>query len=230
MGMLYGYAQTLPLGPPKIMGGLYQLPLQEKDYQPSGEFPQLYIHKRWSMGEFTTMEGKKYGDFPLRFDLLGENLEILIQGNQIKLLALGQLKSFTWVYPNTGEWEKYISSIPFQQNKGEEEERGVMQVLFKGKIKLLAFQQVHLIPAFYIPQLDAGNREDTYQLEDKFFMVDLRGNLKPIPKRTKALGSLFYPYGNEVRRYIKKHFLTLRKEEDLIRIVTFFEGLVENSK
>ena len=173
------------------------------------------------MGSFTTLAGDTYGDFPLRFDLLGNMLEILISGGIIKVLPLTELQGFTWVYPNTREWEKYQSSLAFRNVA--QEEPGVMRVLYEGAYQLLAFHRVKLIPAFYIPQLDAGHREDTYQLEMDYFLASPRDILTRIPRKPSQAWEIFSPYEREVRRFVKKEYLSFKYEEDLIRIATEFE-------
>jgi len=228
IGLLIWILQPLvsvsqPIAPVKVYGALYRIPLKYKPYLPSGEIPDLYIYSPWSMGSFTSMAGEKAEGYHLRYELLNEWLEINV-GGEVKILPLEELQEFTWILSGSQSWEHYINGRSYYLN--ERRAKGLFRVLFRGKVQLLEKIEIEVIKAYYIPQLDAGNREDTYIRSRRYYLED-SGELFLLPKKRKEVARIFSPYSSKVNIFIKREKLNLRSPRDLIRVVTFFDRLLQ---
>jgi len=159
----------------------------------------------------------------LRYELLNEWLEIKVDG-EIKLLPLEELREFTWVTPASQMLEHYIAQTTYRY-KGLPVE-GIYKVLYEGKVKLLEKIEAKLIKPNYIPQLDAGNREYTYE-RSRTMYLERKGELKLFPKRKKDILRLFTPYYDEMKQFIKKEKLNVRDRKNLIQIVMHYDDLIK---
>ncbi len=219
------YAQLTPTGgQPKILG---QLRIKEIPYESSGSPQEIFIHEEWNQGYFLTRDGKMAYDVPLRYNLVTNQLEIQTSGD-IKVASLGHLRNFYWVdavgahryYEQYINGNKYIyEGVPFQ---------GLLQILLRGSCELLACPTTTVIKAHYIPQLDAGHREDTYHKRTDYYLSK-DGQLFFIPRNIKKFLSLFTPFEEDIRTYMKKEDMIPDNKLTLLKIVGHYNHLIQQN-
>lgn len=205
----------------KVFG---QMKIREKPYIPEQDQDELYIHDTWYPGHLISRSGDILRHYSLRYSVLNEWLEIRV-GDQIKVLPDHEIAAFSWLVDRR-YLEQYVSG------KGLVLEGmpagGIFEVVFEGEVRLLGRHEKRVVRAHYIPQLDAGKREDEFVKEYIYYIT--RGKrLYRLPRKARKCYPLFGPHAAKVRRFVKQEYLTFHRKEDLIRIFTFYSELLDAS-
>ena len=215
-------AQTGTNGQPiKVFGPMR---VREKAYIPGNDPQELYIYTDWHTGTFESTKGHRIENYQLRYDILNELLEIKV-GAQIKILPWEQLSRFSWLVDDQ-YLEQYINGGRLLVNN--EIGYGVYELILDGRIKLMAKNSPRLIKAYYIPQLDVGHREDRFVRRYDFYLAH-RNKLTKIPSKQKDGHKVFGNYSAQIKKYTRRYQLSFNQKEDLIRIITYFNHLLDGS-
>jgi hypothetical protein len=177
-----------------------------------GEECSMYLNKNWSKGKIILNDNTVINEKLLRYNLYSQQMEFI---NDKDTAALG----------NPDE----IASINFDEHSfiyndyecHNKLKKGYFEVLIDGNCKLLLFR---CIKYKYIEECADPNAElikETFYMEKKYFIV--KGN-KPaiqIPKKKKDVIELFSDK-KDMNSFIKKNKIKIDKQDDLIKLVNYY--------
>lgn len=166
----------------------------------------------WHTGTITLYTGKKIENLPLRYDLEHNQIEVQV-GNEVKICGNKLAKQFFWI-ETPGDTSFFVHRNDFQQllvdNKG---------------IQLL--KQITIIEkeADYVPALDVGSKNRKLVKKKNYYLVS-NDNVKKFTTNKKKNNLLFGDKADEVSKYLKSNNLKYTKEEDLIKIASYYSSIL----
>jgi len=97
-------------------------------------------------------------------------------------------------------------------------------MLSKGKVTLLSRIELGVQMGYYLPSHGVGNKNDEIIKLEKFYIIR-DGEISKLPKAPKDIMPIFKDQRPALRAYIKANKLKIRKREDLIKMVTYYNTL-----
>ena len=184
-----------------------------------------YLHREWKRSAILLYAGEKLIEgFPVRYDIRTDELEVKTSGG-IKALEGRNVRSFTWIDSLRTEPYFFINAKEFK-NEGVQM-AGFMEVLVDGKLPLLKKINISIKKADYNVALSVGSRDDKILKQPAYFVFSEKvGELKEIPGSKKKLMPVFQTKAEEMEKYIGANDLSVKKEEDLIKIITHYNRLL----
>jgi len=193
----------------------------EKPYIPESNRKEVYIWENWEEGVIELNDNLKIDDYPFKYEILTETIEIRV-ADTVKLLGSGEIERFT--IKQNSEERLFVNASEYIL--GGTPMYGVLEVLYRGeKIGLLQKHEPKLIRANYVPQFNAGNREDSFEKKERFFLVKAKRLIK-CEKRKKQFIAQFDPYQEEIGRYIKRNKLNPKRVDDLVKLIAYYDELL----
>jgi hypothetical protein len=99
---------------------------------------------------------------------------------------------------------------------------GYFEVLTQGECHLLLRREItyHLVD-----DLDDGVINDSYILEQTYYLEKPDKPASRIKMNKKSVISAFCDKQNQVEKYIKKNKIRFKTQEDMVRVVDYYNGL-----
>jgi len=197
-----GYAETMDI--------------KQKPPETKGSF---YFNKNWYNGTIKLFSGEEIRNYPLKYDMKYNQINIKAK-NDIKIISIGAVKEIDWT-DDKGIEQKLINCAVYTKNNSNV--LGFFQILSEGKILLLKKTNLKLLNANYNGTVVAGNKDNKYIKEYKYFVYKNNKIIK-IRKRRKNILKTFNNQANKIEKFVKQNNLSYKKEYDLIKIFNFYNS------
>lgn len=182
-----------------------------------------YLYDDWRLGSLRLFSKEKYENVFVLYNIEDQFLEIKTSNISKKfyvtevdvLQILGDDNVSLRKFVNTKNLELNIPLI------------GFLEVLADGSSKLFSRHTIETKKAYYVDALAVGNRSDEKYKVERFF-IEIRNEIKEVPKGKKELTPFFGPNAKAIDEFINKNKLSIKKREDLIKIVEYHNSLNTN--
>ena len=184
----------------------------------------LYWNNEWSKGTVKLTNGGKVDAFPMRFDLMGQGLEIHL-GAETKLLPGSLIEEF-YIEGDKGGLHHFVSPSHYFGYKGFID--GFFEVIDEGPWTLLIKSEIEVLKPNYVVALDAGNSNQTAVRTDLIYLY-YEGELIRIPKQKKKAIKALKPYISNIEARVKNDKLNFKQAASLQLLVIDLNGKEEDS-
>ncbi|MBN2639889.1 MAG: hypothetical protein JXR65_12475 [Bacteroidales bacterium] len=176
-----------------------------------------YLNDKYYPGNIVTTSKITYVDIPLRYNIYSDNFEFKIPNHEA--LELSDPSSIKEVIMPDGTY----LFVPFM-NKMNKRSLGFLKKLNDGKGKVLIHYTIQLIPA---KQAGAYQQPEPPKFagEQKFYYVFF-GTEPAVRIMNKSdLINAFPSHRLEIERFIKKDKIKIRKQQDLVKLMDYYNSL-----
>lgn len=181
-----------------------------------GKEGKFFLDDDWGLGEIHFRSGLVVKDFPVRYDIQYNLLEIRIK-DVIKVLPLGKIEHYEAINPQNGEKEFYKSCRDYRTADGPSLS-GLCKYYTNGKYTLITNYNYSLKDPDYIKPLDVGNKErKLFIMDDSYLVID--NTAYPLTSSKKEIISFFGSDSDKAKTFIDEEKLNPRRMEDLRLIV-----------
>jgi len=194
---------------------MYGLPLP-----PGARIADFYFDKKWNKSAI-----KLYGyerevvGFNVKYNVKDERVEVMTRDG-IKVFNCSTIKTLAWVDSLTHENIFFVNAIEY---KSENKIDALLELLVEGKATLLKRTNLIFVKPDYVPALDVGSRDEKLRKEEVYF-VSIDQRLYKISNK-ESLVTIFKEKENSIDSFIKANKLKIKREEDLVKIITFANTL-----
>ena len=215
---LGGYAQVLY--PPgyinmNIKSGGLVIPVDYRSKE--GSQRDQYVSPQWNQGTIMLLTGDSIHGYPLKYNLTTGEVEVKTQ-QAIKVVPLREVKRFSWLedgrptrFINSGGYT--IEGVPLV---------GYLQLLSEGSLNLFKRTFLSVQRANYKPELDVGSPEDKLIREDVYYVAKGSDIIKV---KGKKIYNFMEGHRASVKQHAKQNGLYPKEEQDLIKIVDYYNQL-----
>lgn len=174
----------------------------------------LYWNPEWAKGTVKLKNGGKVDAFPMRFDLMGQGLEIFL-GSETKLLPGSMIEEFYLEGP-LGGLHHFVNLSPYFGFQGFSD--GFFEVMIEDDWTLLQKAEIEILKPNYVVALDAGNMNQSIIRKDVYYLFH-DGELVRIPKQKKKAIRVLGDYVEDIEARVKAQKLNLKQEASLRKLV-----------
>ncbi|MEM6344662.1 MAG: hypothetical protein AAF927_12305 [Bacteroidota bacterium] len=183
----------------------------------------LYWNEEWSKGTVKLKNGGKVDAFPMRFDLMGQGLEIFL-GSETKLLPGSLIEEF-YLEAEGEELHHFVSPTSYFGYDGFVD--GFFEVLIEGPWTLLRKSEIELLKPNYVVALDAGSTSQTAIRQDMFYLFH-EGELIRIPKQKKKAIDALKPHIPTIGARVKVDKINFKQLASLQLLVVDLNASLED--
>jgi hypothetical protein len=201
-----------------ILGTPYEIIINFKTKE-TGYNESYYLDDQWHNGSFTLASDITIHNYPIKYDLRNNNLEIQVEG-EIKILNLYNMKEFSWV-DNAGVNQRFVNA---NANIADSKLTGIAQLLFNGKVKLVKTYTYRPKPENDIKYGAYGVIDHNYVLEE-LYLVEGKKTMQVI-RNKKKFTRFFDNYSSAIMNFIKSNSLKINRISDLKMIVEYYNSLI----
>ncbi|MEM1137261.1 MAG: hypothetical protein AAGI07_15590 [Bacteroidota bacterium] len=200
--------------------GLWGVPFVS--YESAGRF---FWNEDWHIGRAVLKDKKIVEGYKLRYDLGNNQLEVMVN-NDIKVLPLKELHYFEWVYEEDSAVSFFVNGLDYKiEGVGLV---GICEVLTMGMVQLFMKRDVNISRDNYVTGFNNARSVERGNARTEFYLAE--GNrLLPITKKEKDNLIQFGEKGDEIKSFVKRSKLRWKKPEDLIKIVDYYNQLLQVS-
>jgi len=185
----------------------------------------VFLNDDWYMGSIYLTSGGSIENYPLKFNLALDNMEIKTD-DEIKVLSANFIESFTWYELETSQ---QVSYIPCKNYKYEGHEFfGFFKVLYQDSTSLFSRAELAIKKGYYNQTHDAGTPEDEYLRKVSYFIA-IGENVYNANSKKQVLHAVGDD-GDQLKSFAKENKLNFGHEEDLAEIVKYYNSLSEGSR
>ncbi|MFC2125035.1 hypothetical protein ACFLU5_09510 [Bacteroidota bacterium] len=195
--------------------------LEAFGYRVIGNGGKYYLDKEWRTTDIYFRSGLVVKDFPVRYDIEFNLLEIQI-GDEIKVLPIGKLFKYEFLHAETGRIIVHGSGRDFKTEHGTPVS-GLCEIYERGEWAVITNINYSIKDPDYIKELDVGNKDERLFLEkDKFLCINKIAY--PLTTKKKDLINIIGRESSEAKSYLEKEKLNPRRIEDLKVLVNYLDG------
>ncbi|MBA4053157.1 MAG: hypothetical protein C0490_00440 [Marivirga sp.] len=199
---------------------MYGIPLPEGKV-----IGDTYLSPEWKRSAILLYEGNKLLEgYPVRYDIKADELDVKTQSG-VKVLSGRNVKSFIWIDSVLSEPNYFINAKEYKLDGVTLS--GFFEVLVDGKSPLFKKMLVTIKKADYNVQLSIGSRDDKIIKNPEFYCA-VGNKVTEIPAGKKKLLPMFNAVEGEMEKFIDENALSPKKEEDLVKIFTYYNALIKN--
>lgn len=202
-----------------ILGTPYKVVINFKS-KLAGADESYYLDDKWHNGSFTLISDMTIENYPVKYDLKNNNLEIQVS-DDIKILELYRIKEFSWE-DEAGVIQRFVNlNIEAKSTKL----CGLAQILYDGKAQLIKTYA-------YKPKPEAEVKYGAYNsighnyIQENLYILEGAKTLL-VKKNKKRLMKFFDNYYSVVMSFIKSNNLKINKIPDLKMIVEYYNSLIK---
>lgn len=178
-----------------------------------------FMHETFQEGVLELHDGKRSAGILMRYNIAKDLFEIL-RGNDT--LTLNRPFSVKNVYLDN----KIFFFDPKLRDDAPRNQNGYFQLQTKGKLSLYIKRIKELSFDSFATHYKGGSGTKQYYYVDKVSFIGQTTEGKPfLITSTNSLISNLDAHQSEVKTFIKKNRMKLRKKEDLIKVVDFYNSL-----
>ena len=176
----------------------------------------VYLNDNFEKGEIFTSDNERFTGIPMRFNAYHGEIEVLMPDSSV------------WSLSNRAEIIKILlnSSVlvytKFITDEGEKS--GYLVSVYDGKS--LLFRRDYKVFLEGAPSNGIINEIPSKIVDrPKEFFIKTDTGLPRFFKTSKNLAEIFADQSAEIKSYIKKQKINLKKEDDLIKLMTFIDSI-----
>ena len=175
-----------------------------------------YLHEEWRTG-IVTVRGLETEPFKIKYNIAENNFEIN-NGQQTIVVEGSTIEKVKLENPETVLKNGYKTNGKDNLTKDT-----FFEVLYEGKdIALLKKENVKLIKN--VATYGTATRKDSYNRYTNYYLSK-SGEFDDIKLRQRDILNIFPDHKDEVKKYIKDNKLSLRRDEDLMKIMKYGDSL-----
>ncbi len=160
-----------------------------------------FINDNWLTGEFEILDGVKFKNLPMRFNMVDHQLYFQ-DNNSTRVISLDLLNEFSWTN-SSGEEERFVSGKTLGKSSVE-----VFKAELTDEVSLYSRYSTKIIRANYNEALAVGDKTDQIKLVKELYFRYDDNNLIEIPKsKKKAIESFPTQYTKELSNFVNKEKL-----------------------
>jgi len=182
-----------------------------------------FINNDWCIGNVLLQDGRAINGIPLKYNLRDELLILLDEKRISRIINEYQIKEFTWFDNDRQKNNRFVNCMEY--NKDGVAITGFMEVLTLDDVGLLLYRHLTLEKGNYSLIHDAGQKNDEYRINEVYYLTSNKDLIEI--KNKKA----FYEYtgkdADKAGDYIKRNRLQFKDLDDLIRIVNYYNSILE---
>jgi len=181
----------------------------------------VYWKDQWLPAAILLESGHKIDKYDIKYDLQSWNVELKVD-NVVKVLPSDMIKEFYVDVPQayTDTVKRYHFINPKHYFESNLAFKGLYELYETGTYHLLGKDELDVLKPNYVPALDAGNTRSQIVKKHRFYLLHDE-KLMEIPKTKKKFIELLGANQDEVKRFIKKHKINIKKEADLKKLIQF---------
>ena len=173
-----------------------------------------YLNLDWEPADILLKNGKTIQDLMIRYNVL-EN----------KMLYQDKGKTYVVGTPDSIAEIKFLNKIflyiPFEKNHTTE--NGFFEIVSKGKVNLLRKYEIEVLRANYSMQFDTGFKNDRLSLNQELYLQ--KDDHAAVANRKNKLLEILSDKKNEVTHFINQEKLSVKDQEDLFKILSYYNQL-----
>jgi len=184
-----------------------------RSFDSFGNEESMYLDVMWQPGIVVLANGEKWDDKKFRYNLYAKQMQFL-SGNdtlafgdpdEIKYLEFSGMRFIYTDYVLNGiEGKDYFEVI----SKGDN-----CRLLFRRVVK------------YHVNDEDKDIANDVFILSENYFLQKKGENALPVPLNKKCFLNVFGDKKDQVSKFVKKEGLNPKRDEDLKRIVDYYNSL-----
>lgn len=182
-------------------------------YATTGNASSIYFTGGWkegvaSLNDGTVLEGRLY-----RYNIYAQQMQFIHGDDTAAFAKPEELTSLTF------DDHQFI----YTTYKDEQEvKNGYFEVLTHGRCQLLLRREItyHLVD-----DLDDGIMDDSYVLEQSYYIRKKGEIISRIPLNKKCILSAFCDQEDAIKTYIKTNKIRFQNQEDMVRVVDYYNSL-----
>ena len=167
-----------------------------------------YLIEDWTAGSLTTIDGKKYQNVELKYDLNRDEVVIRKKGtSQIIALFNEKVESFSLQ-------DRHFVMI------GSEDGNRFYEKLVDGENVLLAHRKKKLLKADYEGAYSGGRTQDEFLNPSSDYFAWKDKNLVKLKPNAKSIALAYGISDKEVKQKVKAFKLLLKEEDHLVKLIS----------
>lgn len=175
----------------------------------------VYINEEWEQASVTNLTEKKVVKLLARFNAYSKEVEILKE------------EQFVALKPIAGISVKLNDKIFVPFKTSTTSKTIFAESLIEGELSLFRVFDIKIVKAVSDATLLNIENEDRVTMIDKLYFRDKTGKIIMLPRKRKEVLSIF---DGDTQTFIKKEKLSLKKDEDLIRAINFYNEKNEGAQ
>ena len=185
-----------------------------------------FLFDFWALGEITLTSSIHFDSLRIKYNIVDDNIFVQNDLGKIIIPVKSLVQSFI-IIDSLGNDYKFIKMPLISEKENAITKHGFFELLFDGKVKLLAQRKKYLKEADYQGAYSANRPYDEFRSQPPiYYWVNTSGVAVKLKKGKK--GVLARLENNEVlANYVKKEHLDLKKEHDLIILISYLNDLMK---
>jgi len=205
-----------------IYGDGFGARVREIPYVPGETRGSYYLYDHWSPGTITMTNGEEVADIFLKYNFRKRSLEIKTDTAYLSM-DMSDTEQFTIYDDDQRAFRNFVAAQNYQIE--ETPLTGALEMLYQGKISLVARVAPKLIEANYKGALSGGSTSDKIVKEKEYFLVN-DNQLTSLPTKKKQAIEILQGYDPQIKQFMKAEKLKLKREEDLIAIAEHLSSVI----
>ena len=183
-----------------------------------------FLSKNWQKGAFKLKEKEDFGqEVQIKLDLVEQLLYFKLPNGFGGSLPTANIQAFR-VHTNQ-EHFRLFHIYPEAKIEGTTDTRPKFyEVLFDGKFVLLKRHLKEFVEADYKGAYSADRRYDEYVDKHVLWLQEAGKSFHKVKAKRKSLEQALPKYANSIQKVIKSEKLALKKEEDIIQLLSALES------
>ncbi len=191
-----------------------------KSENPASIKGSIYLDDNWLMSNVYFKNGLKQLEIPVKYDLKNQVLKLKYKS---KVNIFGEDKVERFEIHRVGEdVEYYVNASEFQGHHTY----GFFQIALKDHISLFILAKLNFIKPNYVATHDVGEKEGKYVTEKEIYLARGETVTRLASKKVDFL-QFFEEHNESIHQFIKTNKLKFKREEDLLKIIKYYNSLVE---
>lgn len=198
-----------------IYGDGFGARVREIPYVPGETQGSYYLFDHWSPGTITMSNGERVSDIFLKYSFEKRSLEIKTDTAYLSM-DVSDTDQFSIYDDEQREFRNFVAARRYRLD--DTPLTGALELLYQGKVELVAKVAPKLIEANYKGALSGGSTNNKIVKKKEYFVVTADNSLIALPTKKKQAIRVLQQLDPEIEQYLKKEKLKLKQEEDLITL------------
>lgn len=196
-----------------IYGDGFGARVREIPYVPGETEGSYYLFDHWSPGTITMSNGEKVSDMFLKYSFENRSLEIKTDTAYLSM-NVSDTDQFSIYDDEQRQFRNFVAARRYKLDGTPLV--GALELLYEGKIELVAKVAPKLIEANYKGALSGGSTNDKIVKKKEYYLVTDDSKLIALPSKKKQAIKVLQQFDPQIEGYLKEERLKLKKEEDLV--------------
>ncbi|PRY08993.1 hypothetical protein CLV24_11944 [Pontibacter ummariensis] len=183
----------------------------------------VYLRDDWSEGTILTSSGHELANVLIKYDIKNNVLELATQEGT-KVLSGNYVRQFELKEGNTAPKTRFINSKSL--GGPSDTHTGFYEILTSGaRAQLLVRIELIREKPNYSPIMDVGSKRSGFRKKETLCM---ESNSQVVEVKDKDIYNLFGTYQDDMKRYAKSNKLKLKKREDAVRLINYYNSFPQS--